>query len=108
MDLATRDAELAFADLICADVQWLREEFDALIAASFDQPPAAPPPAPPRVPPHRHHPATPARRYPRPCCRAMTPPVTAPGHCRQRSPPPQPSRARLRPPQVQPRQPRQR
>ena len=88
MDLATRDAELAFADLICADAQWLREEFDALIAASFDQPPAAPPPAPPRVPPHRHHPGPPAKRYTRPSCPAMTPPVTAPGRRRQRSPPP--------------------
>ena len=88
MDLATRDVELAFAGLICADAQWLREEFDALIAASFDQPPAAPPPAPPRVPPHRHHPGPPAQRYPRPSCPAMTLPVTAPGHRRQRSPPP--------------------
>jgi hypothetical protein len=88
MDLATRDAQLAFADLICADAQWLREEFDALIAASFDQPPATPPPAPPRVPPHRHHPGPPARRYRRLSCPAMTPPVTAPGHRRQRSPPP--------------------
>ena len=51
MDLDTRDADTAFAELICADAQWLREEFDALIAASFSQPPAAPPPAPPRVPP---------------------------------------------------------
>jgi len=48
MDLATRDADAMFAELICADAQWLREEFDALIAASFRQPPAAPPPAPPR------------------------------------------------------------
>ena len=35
MDLATRDADTAFAELICADAQWLREEFDALISASF-------------------------------------------------------------------------
>ena len=88
MDLATRDAELAFAELICADAQWLRKEFDALIAASFDQPPPAPPPAPPRVPPHRHHPGLPAWRPPGPTCPAMTPPVTRPGHRRQRSPPP--------------------
>ena len=45
MDFATRDADTAFAELIYADAQWLREEFDALIAASFGQPPAAPPPA---------------------------------------------------------------
>ena len=47
MDLATREADTAFAELICADAQWLREEFDALVSASFGQPPAAPPPAPP-------------------------------------------------------------
>ena len=59
MDLTTRDVDTVFAELICADPQWLREEFDALIAASFSQPPAAPPPAPPRVPPHRRHPGSP-------------------------------------------------
>ncbi len=35
-----------FAELICADDQWLREAFDALIAASYGPPPARPwPPA---------------------------------------------------------------
>ena len=53
MDLATRETGTEFADLMCADPQWLREEFDALIAASFGRPPAPPPPAPPRVPPRR-------------------------------------------------------
>ena len=51
MTVSTREADAAFADLICADPQWLDAEFDALIAASFGQPPAQPPPAPPRVPP---------------------------------------------------------
>jgi hypothetical protein len=51
MDLATYEAETAFADLICADPEWLRDEFDALVSASFGQPPAPPPPAPPQVPP---------------------------------------------------------
>ena len=46
MTLSTREADAAFADLICTDPQWLREEFDALISASFSEPPA-PPPAPP-------------------------------------------------------------
>jgi hypothetical protein len=41
MDLATRDTDTAFAEVICADAQWLRKEFDALIAASFSQPAAA-------------------------------------------------------------------
>ncbi|XVQ07473.1 hypothetical protein ACQP1W_33405 [Spirillospora sp. CA-255316] len=41
-----------FAELICADEQWLREEFDALITAGFGAPPARfGPPAPPTVPP---------------------------------------------------------
>jgi hypothetical protein len=51
MDLATDEAETAFADLICVDPEWLRDEFDALVSASFGQPPAPPPPAPPEVPP---------------------------------------------------------
>src|ERR1700759_259441 len=56
MDLAPCDLDTAFAEVIYGDAQWLREEFDALIAASFGQPPAAPPPAPPRVPPRRRPP----------------------------------------------------
>jgi hypothetical protein len=51
MNLATHEAEIASADLICADPEWLRDEFDALVSASFGQPPAPPPPAPPEVPP---------------------------------------------------------
>ncbi|MBB3725327.1 hypothetical protein [Nonomuraea dietziae] len=51
-DLATRRVDGEFAELICADDQWLRETFDALIAASYGPPPAGPwPPAPPRTPP---------------------------------------------------------
>jgi len=87
MDLATRDADAMFAELICADAQWLREEFDALIAASFRQPPAAPPPAPPRVPPRRPRPGPPGQHCPRPCPPAMILPITAPRQRRQRSPP---------------------
>jgi hypothetical protein len=87
MDLATRDTDTAFAELICADAQWLREEFDALIAASFSQPPAAPPPAPPRVPPNRRRPVLPRWPWLRPCLPAPIAPVTAPGHRRERSPP---------------------
>jgi len=87
MDLATRDADAVFAELICADAQWLHEEFDALIAASFRQPPAAPPPAPPRVPPHRRHPGPPAKGRPRLLLPAVIIFVTAPSLRRQRSPP---------------------
>ena len=89
MDMATRDAE-AFAELICADAQWLREEFDALIAASFGQPPAAPPPAPPRVSPPGGRPGPPGRHRLRPGAPAATSPLTPPGQRRQRSPPPPP------------------
>ena len=87
-ELTTRKADAKFAELICADPQWLRTEFDALIAAGFGAPPAWPRlPAPPRVPPQRppvNPPAEP-RRNTRPA-----PPVrvTRQGHCRQRSPPP--------------------
>src|SRR5690348_16139838 len=76
MYLATRDADAMFAELICADAQWLREEFDALIAASFRQPPAAPPPAPPQVPPRRRHPGPPGQGRPRSCPRP--PPAPSP------------------------------
>jgi hypothetical protein len=87
MDLATRDTGTAFAELICADAQWLREEFDALIAASFSQPPAAPPPAPPRVPPPPGRTNHPGRRRPQPGPPGINRPVTTPGQRRQRSPP---------------------
>ena len=65
MGLSTREADVAFADLICSDPQWLDAEFDALIAASFGEPPGAPPPVPPRVPPR---PGTPP---PPPPCRRL-------------------------------------
>src|ERR1700749_335936 len=83
MDLATRDADTAFAELICADAQWLREEFDALVAASFGEPPAAPPLAPPRVPPSPGPPGPPIRGQPSagPCSRPL------PRHCAGPPPP---------------------
>jgi len=86
MTCATREADAAFADLICGDPQWLRTEFDALISASFGEPPA-PPPAPPRVP-RRPGSTPPPVRPPTP-----GPPAAAfrdaatPGYGRQRSPP---------------------
>jgi len=39
----------AFVDLVCADDELMRAEFDALIAASWPTPPAVPP-VPPRRP----------------------------------------------------------
>ena len=39
-ELTTREADATFAELICADPQWLRAEFDALITAGFGAPPA--------------------------------------------------------------------
>ena len=87
MDLATREAATAFAELICADAQWLREEFDALIAASFSRPPAAPPPAPPRVPPSPGPAGPPSQYWLRCRLPAVRSAVATPGHRRQRSPP---------------------
>ena len=87
MDLATPDVGTEFAELICADAQWLREEFDALIAAAYSQPPTTPPPAPPRFPPDRRRPGSlPGRRL-HPGSPALASPVTPPGQRRQRSPP---------------------
>jgi hypothetical protein len=86
MTLSTREAGAAFADLICADPQWLDAEFGALIAASFGEPPAPPRPAPPRVPPRPGISPPPSRR-PAPGPAVMTVPAAGPGHGRQRSPP---------------------
>ena len=70
MDLATRDVDTAFADLICHDPQWLAAEFDELVSANFSEPPY-------RVRPR--HPASPRamspgtqlpRRRPAPAWRA--------------------------------------
>jgi hypothetical protein len=90
-ELTTREADATFAELICADPQWLRDEFDALITAGFGAPPAWPrPPAPPQVPPDRTpaNPSPPQRHGTRPAP-AIRP--TRRGHRRQRSPPPRPA-----------------
>ena len=89
MTLSTREAGAAFADLICDDPQWLDAEFDALVSASFGEPPAPPPPAPPRVPPRPGIPCPPSRRSgPGPA--VLTSPATGLDHGRQRSPPAHP------------------
>jgi len=86
MDLSTREADAAFADLICADPQWLDAEFDALVSASFSEPPA-PPSAPPRVPPRPGTPRQPSW-WPAPgLAVTTTAPATGREHGRQRSPP---------------------
>jgi hypothetical protein len=86
MALASREADAAFADMICADPQWLRAEFDALISASFGQPPV-PPPAPPSVPPHRRPPYPSSGPWPGRFPVVPAFPHAAGGHRRQRSPP---------------------
>jgi hypothetical protein len=85
--LSTRETDAAFADLICADPQWVDAEFDALIAACFSEPPAPPPTAPPRVPPRPGSTPPPSRcgRSPGPAVTAV--PANGLGHGRQRSPP---------------------
>ena len=84
MTPSTREAGAAFADLICADPQWLDAEFDALISASYGEPPA-----PPRVPPRPGSTPPPSRRpVPGPAVLAF--PATGPEHGRQRSPPAHP------------------
>ncbi|HTX28087.1 MAG TPA: hypothetical protein VME19_13830 [Streptosporangiaceae bacterium] len=87
MDLSTHEADAAFADLVYADQQLVDAEFDALIAASYGEPPAPPPPAPPRVPPRPGIPGPPVPR-PLPGPAAAIPSLaTGPEHGRQRSPP---------------------
>jgi hypothetical protein len=87
MSLSTREADVSFADLICDDPQWLDAEFDALISASFSEPPAPPRPAPPRVPPRPGFPCQSLSRRPGPGPAAVIAPAPGPGHGRQRSPP---------------------
>jgi hypothetical protein len=51
-DLTTCELDAKFAELVYADPDWLRNEFDALISANFGVPPTwQRPPAPPCVPP---------------------------------------------------------
>jgi hypothetical protein len=58
---ATPQVRAKFAELICADPDWLAAEFESLVAASYGAPPAWPsPPAPPHVPP----PGAPSQRRP--------------------------------------------
>jgi hypothetical protein len=86
MTLTTREAGPLFADVVYADQQWVDAEFDALISASFSEPPAPPPPAPPRVPPLPGTPPPSSRpTAPDPIARAV--PATGTGHGRERSPP---------------------
>ena len=75
MTLSTRESDAAFADIVYADQQWVDAEFDALISASFSEPPAPPPPAPPRVPPHPGTPPPHSRR-----------PAPSPAACTSRPP----------------------
>lgn len=49
---ATPQVREKFAELICADPDWLDAEFASLVTASYGAPPAWPsPPAPPHLPP---------------------------------------------------------
>ena len=89
MTLLAREAAAAFADVVYADQQWVDAEFDALISASFSEPPAPPPPAPPRVPPPPGIPPPPSR-LPVPVPADATSPATGPEPGRQRSPPAHP------------------
>ena len=79
MDLATRDAGMAFADMICHDPQWLAAEFDELVSANFSEPPAPRPPAPPTVPPCPGTPPPPSPG-PEPVPAAATVPARGAGH----------------------------
>jgi hypothetical protein len=77
-----------FAELVCADPDWVRAEFDAIVAANFDPPP-----------PHQRRPPRPDSSGPTAPARAaaiVTTPAGAPGVVlpitrwrRQRSPPTQ-------------------
>lgn len=86
MDLLTRETAAEFADLVCADEQWLRREFDALIAASFSPPPATPRAAPP-TPAEPRSPVPPAGQGHDHLSACPTAWFREHRQCRQRSPP---------------------
>jgi hypothetical protein len=52
IDVDLRTTGATFAELICADPEWLDAEFTALVSAGFGAPPTRPP-APPEVPDRR-------------------------------------------------------
>jgi len=89
--LTTYEVDAKFAELICADPQWLHDEFSALVAANFSAPPAWPrPPAPPTFPPGDHSRGTPPGQPALPDQSGLAqvrlrPRWRGPGH--QRSPP---------------------
>jgi hypothetical protein len=89
MAISTREANTAFADLVYTDQQWVDAEFDALISASFSEPPA-PPAAPSRVPPHPGTPPPPSRQPAPGQAAAIISPAIRLSHGRQRSPPAHP------------------
>lgn len=78
-----------FLELMCADEEFIRAEFDAIIAQEWSSrpPPADPPPASPATGPHQGWQAGPPalRSFPR---RPRRPGIG--GWSRQRSPPPHP------------------
>ena len=42
-DRLTRSTEEQFADVVCSDEDWVRAEFEAIIAAEWPAPPSRPP-----------------------------------------------------------------
>jgi len=82
------DEDLAFWDLVCADDEWLRAEFDTIVTREFpDRRDPDRPPAPQRPDPLTRGPRS-AAEPGRP--RTADPPVRRPP--RQRSPPPHANR----------------
>jgi len=85
-DLRRIDDE--FLDLICADVDLLRAEFDAIIDATWSPPPANPPDSPSRADqPGRPDPAQPGAAATHDITNAGVQPCRGIGSARQRSPP---------------------
>ena len=79
-----RGFDEAFTELVCGDPDLVRAEFDALIGASFDNPPT-PRRHPPHLPPGRHPPIrnpTP-RRHRRPPTTGASPALPATTHDRR-------------------------
>jgi hypothetical protein len=75
-----------FVDLICADDEWLRDEFDAIIAESWDIPADPPPPPAEDGRPAERNPGASPPVAATPCL--APPPARWSTHRKARSPPP--------------------
>ena len=80
-----RGFDEAFTDLVTGDPDWVRDEFDALIGANWDEPPEPPEPPAPSTDRPEPHPSRPGNPKTTPA--RTTDQIHADRRATQRSPP---------------------